>query len=286
VRYSDPALLDHLAAQYALGTLRGGARRRFERLMRDRSDVRMLVEQWHGRVQQLAVSVPSVAPSPAVWSQIERRIEAPAVAAAAAQAAQAKPASFWNWLKPAVLFAAGIAAGVAVVMLAPQRFVSLDRVAMDAQKLPQSYVGLLLDTQGRPTVLASSLRHGNQLTIKMLRPAPPPPGTRLVLWALPPNDPQSAPPFVLGVLPETGQSVLTMPGTSEQLLSKVQRLQVTAEPAGALPAAPGGPVVMSGHCVKLWEPAPQKSVPAPAPGPTTVPAPAPGPTAPAPTPPK
>ena len=39
MRYTHPALLDHLASAYVLGTLGGGARRRFERLLRDRSDV-------------------------------------------------------------------------------------------------------------------------------------------------------------------------------------------------------------------------------------------------------
>ena len=34
-----PELLDRLAAAYALGTLRGGARRRFETLARERAPV-------------------------------------------------------------------------------------------------------------------------------------------------------------------------------------------------------------------------------------------------------
>ena len=35
-----PELLDRLASAYALGTLRGGARRRFEALARERAPVR------------------------------------------------------------------------------------------------------------------------------------------------------------------------------------------------------------------------------------------------------
>jgi anti-sigma-K factor RskA len=43
MRYTHPKLLEHLASSFVLGTLQGGARRRFERLLRDRLDVSMLV---------------------------------------------------------------------------------------------------------------------------------------------------------------------------------------------------------------------------------------------------
>ena len=37
---NNPSLMDQLAASYALGTLRGGARRRFEALARDNATLR------------------------------------------------------------------------------------------------------------------------------------------------------------------------------------------------------------------------------------------------------
>ncbi len=250
MRYSDPALIDHLASQYVLGTLRGPARRRFEKLLRDRADIRAAVMAWHQRVQPLAMSVPSVKPSGAVWRAIERRTGA---ASSAPENNAARPrASIWSWLKPAALVGAGFAAAIAMVTFAPLPFMSLmslDSVALREQKLPQSYVGLLLDTEGKPAVLASSLRHGNVLTLKLLKPAKPPAGSQYFLWGLPTD----AAPFLMAALPESGQAVVTMKGTSEQLLSKTPRLQVTAEPAGSTPAAPTGAVVMTGHCVKLWE---------------------------------
>ena len=73
MRYTHPALLDHLASAYVLGTLGGGARRRFERLLRDRSDVQLLVAQWEGRLGMLARSVPVQQPPQRVWAAIEAR---------------------------------------------------------------------------------------------------------------------------------------------------------------------------------------------------------------------
>ena len=75
MRYTHPELLEHLASSYVLGTLAGGARRRFERLQRDRTDVRMLVTQWETRLGQLAMSVPAQRPSPQLWAAIAARTQ-------------------------------------------------------------------------------------------------------------------------------------------------------------------------------------------------------------------
>jgi anti-sigma-K factor RskA len=85
------------------------------------------------------------------------------------------------------------------------------------------------------------------MTVKVIGPlAPPPAGARLVLWALP----AQGAPFVLGDVPASGSASSDLPGTSEQLLSKVTKLAVTLESVPA-PATPG-PIVYAGNCAKLW----------------------------------
>ncbi|OOG42263.1 anti-sigma factor domain-containing protein [Polaromonas sp. A23] len=243
MRYVQPELLEHLASSYVLGTLRGGARRRFERLQHNRADVRSLVTQWETRLGQLAVSVPAQQPSPQLWKAIAARTQPQAAA----------PAGGWlGWLKPAGFGFGGLAAGViAASMLfvtAPGLFMSSDQVAMrTGEKLPQSYVGLLTDAQGNGKLLVSSLRHGKTMTVKVIGPITPPTSGRLVLWAIPANDAV----FAIGTVPTTGSAVSLLPDTSEKLLSKVSKLVVTLE-TDAKPVAPSGPVVFSGNCAKLW----------------------------------
>ena len=58
MNYGDPTLRDHLAAEYALGTLRGRARRRFERLMAEDAGLRALVEAF---TKALEIRVPGAA---------------------------------------------------------------------------------------------------------------------------------------------------------------------------------------------------------------------------------
>jgi anti-sigma-K factor RskA len=247
MRYSHPELLEHLASSYVLGTLTGGARRRFERLQRDRADVRVRVAQWEARLGQLAMSVPVHTPSPAVWTAIAARTQA----ARPQATAQARP-GWLGWLKPAGFGLGGLAAGVmAASMLfvtAPGIFLSSDQVAMrTGEKLPQSYVGLLTDAQGHGKLLVSSLRHGKTMTVKVIGPITPPASGTLVLWAVPADGPA----FVLGPVPSSGSAVSMLPDSSEKLLSKVSKLVVTLETA-ATPAAPSATVVFSGNCAKLW----------------------------------
>ena len=80
MKYADPRLVDHLASAYVLGTLTGGARRRFERLQRDRVDVQLAVAQWEYRLGQLAGPVRALRPSPRVWQAIAQRTHIQALA--------------------------------------------------------------------------------------------------------------------------------------------------------------------------------------------------------------
>ncbi len=245
MRYTHPELLEHLASSYVLGTLAHGARRRFERLQRDRADVRALVTQWEARLGQLAVSVPAHKPSPKVWAAIAARTQP-------RTSEQAATSSWLGWLKPAGFGFGGLAAGViaasAFFIAVPTLFLSSDQLAMrSGERLPQSYVGLLTDAQGNGKLLVSSLRHGKTMTVKVIGPITPPATGRLVLWAVP----ASGPAFSLGAVPTSGSAVSMLPDTSEKLLSKVSKLVVTLETEAA-PGKPGDTVVFSGNCAKLW----------------------------------
>lgn len=243
MRYSQPELVDRLAAAYVLGTLSARARRRFERLHRERGDVQLAVTQWEARLNRLGTSVPPVPPPPHLWRAIERQTRSLATGA--------QPAAPRRWWLPAGFGAGGLVLGAALttalLLATPSLLFTPDQVAMRAgQKLPQSYVGLLTDAQGNGKLLVSSLRHGRTMTVKVIGPIAPPPQGRLVLWAVP----AQGAPFVLGDVPATGSATSRLPDTSEKLLSRVTKLVVTVETA-AQPAAPGTPVY-SGNCAKLW----------------------------------
>ncbi len=253
MRYANPELIDRLVSQYVLGTLHGGARRRFVRLLVDRADVRLAVNQWEARLTPLANSIAPVQPPERLWRAIAGRT-APGLTSASKASGSADSA--WSWLRPASWGLGGVAAGVALsaaaLFTAPTLFFSTDQIAMrSGQKLPQSYVGVLTDAQGNGRLLVSSLRHGQTVTLKVIgqgdlgTPAAP-----LQLWALPPADVDGGKPFLLATVPVKGSGLAMLPDTSEKLLSKVSKLAVTQiNPSD--PSAPGA-VVLTGNCAKLW----------------------------------
>jgi anti-sigma-K factor RskA len=259
VNYLRPDLLDRLASEYVLGTLRGRARRRFEQLIRTQAVARAATREWETRLATLAQSVPAVDPPGRVWQAIDAQLGSGADARRAPPATSASPAvaasgARWlAWWKPALGFAFGAALTVALVQTMPGRFMSVDELAQREQALPQSYVGLLLDAEGQPALLLSSTRHGRVMTVKSLRPLALPSGKVAQVWALP----KDGAPFALGAVEPAkppGRVSFQMADSSERLLSQVPRLAVSFEDAPVPSGASTKPseFVLSGHCAKLW----------------------------------
>lgn len=70
-----PELIDRLASAYALGTLRGSARRRFESLARHRPAVRAAAMVWQTRISGLTELEPGLQPDAVVWTRIRNQID-------------------------------------------------------------------------------------------------------------------------------------------------------------------------------------------------------------------
>lgn len=72
--HDNRRLLDMLASEYALGTLRGGARRRFERWLADDPSLQAAVARWQNRLQPMSELTSAAQPSPQVWQALESRL--------------------------------------------------------------------------------------------------------------------------------------------------------------------------------------------------------------------
>ena len=254
MNYLRPERLDRLAREYALGTLAGPARRRFERLLRQTPAVALAVGVWQERLARLAGAVPAIEPSSAVWRGLEQRLFAASARAAPAPAGPLQ----WLWgLRSGLLSGllsrralGGALAGVFLCALVLRLQPGLIGMEPQFDALPASYVGLLTDSAGKPAVLASSRRHGRQLTVKLLQSVAIPAGLVAQLWALP-KDGSAA--FPVGTVPGSGSATVPLADTSEKLFFNVSRLAVSIEPAPAKAGdKPSGDFVLSGPCVKLW----------------------------------
>ena len=249
MNYLLPERLDPLAREYALGTLSGPARRRFERLLRVSPAAAMAVSAWQQRLSVLELATVPMQPPASNWRGIEQRLF-PAAVRPAKPAALVAGMPQWVRALWSGRTLGGVLAGVLLSALLLRTQPGTIGMEPRVDGLPASYVGLLLDKAGKPTLLASSRRQGRQLTVKMLQPIAVLAGQVAQLWALPAD---GSAPFPVGIVPEKGSARIALPEASEKLFFTVSRLAVSLESAPAKAGdKPSGEYVLIGHCVKLW----------------------------------
>jgi len=241
-----PDLIDRLAAQYALGVLRGGARRRLETLAREQPAIRAAISHWQSRLSGLAELQPASAPVEKVWSGIEQRLGWQAMksseAAGPAGAAGAAPAAWWQrlWAAPGFWRSATMATAVLAAVA-----IGLNvRMARQLDTAPLvNAVAVLNDDRAQAAVLVTWDARSQALTLRRLDHLPLNDAQALQLWALPAGGkPQS-----LGVIGHQRQLRLAV----AQALGKVPALAISVEPRGGSPDpnGPTGPVVFKGQVI-------------------------------------
>ncbi|MCU0926333.1 MAG: anti-sigma factor [Hydrogenophaga sp.] len=250
-----PELLDRLASAYALGTLRGGARRRFETLAREQAPVRAAALVWQSRVASMTELQTAAEPSPAVWTRIHNLIAADREKAAMA-AARAPEASLLSggWLRSLALWRGAAGAGALATVLAVVTAVGLrDNLGAQISELqaqlsaqPQiEYVAVLNDDQASASVLVTFDPKNRKLTLQRVGGYQEAADKSLQLWALPPG----AAPRSLGVL---GQDKLLQLAAGESDVREVPTLAISLEPKGGVPSerGPTGPVLFKGALIQ------------------------------------
>ncbi len=253
--YNNPTLMDQLAASYALGTLRGGARRRFEALARDNAALRAAALIWQGRLASVAELQAEVAPSPAVWKRIENLVSAEKQARAMESARlAAAPAPARGWWASLGLWRATTAAGAFASVIAVVTGLNLSndlngQVRELSAKLSATpeirYVAVLADDKASASMLVTFDPKNSKLLLKRVGGFQEQPDKSLELWALPPG----AAPKSLGIM---GQGPVAWLSATSSEIREVPTLAVTLEPKGGVPpgSGPTGPVLFKGALIE------------------------------------
>ncbi len=252
-----PELLDRLAASYALGTLRGPARRRFESIARENAPVRAAALIWQGRLASINELQPSAQPASAVWTRIDNLVQAERVQSAMAQArtqATSDAAGKVGWLHSLLLWRSASAAGALATVLAITAVVGTreqlgSEIAVlqtQLQATPQiEYVAVLADDKAAASMLVTFDPKNSKLTLQRVGAYHEADDRSLQLWALPP----AGGPKSLGVL---GQDKLLRLTAGESDVREVPALAISLEPKGGVPSATGptGPVLFKGALIQ------------------------------------
>ena len=226
MRY-NPEQVDYLAAEYVLGTLHGGARRRFDRLITDRADVRIAVWRWERHLNEIASGIEPRRPPQRVWRNIRRRIDL---------SQTVKPTWFTRWRNLWLVLPTAAATAWLAIAIFP--ITAIDRVAVFADQNAQAL-----------WVISADLDKGELQTEAVNAPALAS-GSSYELWVLPADN---QPPMSLGLLPISAGSVESQISTQLiEALAGASQLAISLEPAGGSPTGlPTGPVVYAASLVTI-----------------------------------
>ena len=260
-----PQTLDRLAANYALGTLRGGARRRFEAISRDNATVRAAALTWQGRLSGMTELQSPILPAPAVWTRIHNMVQAERETLALQLAKQSGQqihadgtlswlGSLWQglWLWRGAAAAGALATVLAVVTgfsLQDQldiRGKQVDSLSAQLKVAPKiEYVAVLVDAKSTETMLVTFDSKSQNLVLQRVGDYHEASDKSLQLWALP----NSGGPRSLGVL---GDDKVLRLATAEGDVKQVPTLAISLEPKGGVPSADGptGPVLFKGALIQ------------------------------------
>jgi len=261
-----PDLVDQLAAAHALGTLRGGARRRFESLSRENPGIRSRALLWQETFAAFTEIQPAMLPNPQVWQRIENLLPqarkpavepTSAVATGAAEMLQnlRRALSLWRGLAMGGALAAVVAAVVGIRLdqqlgqrgseLAQAKQEGAQLTAQMAAQARIEYVAVLQDDKQAGSVLVTFDPAKRALTLKRVGDYQMDADKSLELWALPPGQA----PRSLGLM---GQGAVARLTAAEGEVAPSPMLAITLEPKGGAPTGggPTGPIVFKGALLK------------------------------------
>jgi anti-sigma-K factor RskA len=224
-------LRDRLAAEYVVGTLRGGARRRFEGYMHGDAALRRTVAEWRDRIGAMAEFVPAVQPRMGVWRAIEGRL---------GLRERAPAWQFWRHGTLGYWRTLGVTSSMVAALL-------LVAVVQERSEPSYSDIATLTDEQARTALLVLADRERQRLTVRLVAAQPVSPQQALQLWAVP----KQGKPRSLGVL-GAGRE-LSLPLTRQALGTDVAVLAVSLEPKGGSPDpnGPTGPILYKGGWISV-----------------------------------
>ncbi|WP_019625064.1 anti-sigma factor domain-containing protein [Thioalkalivibrio sp. ALJT] len=233
MNYRNPELLDRLAAEYVVGTLRGRARQRFERLLTEVPECQERVDTWQAHLAALPAGLEPVQPPPRVWRNIQDRLWG--------GLPQPGRTALRIWRSWAV--AASVAVAVMVVVQWP---IDVTDPVPERVEVAADRIALIHDEDGEPMWVVQANLERQLVAIRAARTVTPDDDHAHELWVIADDhDPVS-----LGVLPEEGRLERPLTAELQALMARAQALAVSVEPAGGSPTGlPTGPVILEARLI-------------------------------------
>jgi anti-sigma-K factor RskA len=233
MNYHTESLRNALAAEYVLGTLRGSARLRYQKLMMSNQAIAETTWLWEQYLNGMGQDIEPVVPDERVWQRIQEKlgfIEKPAPVTAPDMASQHKP-NFWR--------------GPALVAIAASLFIAVLWTSLTQPPVPVvTHIAVVNDQQTNPLWLIEI--SDQQLRVRATDQLVALADKDFELWIVPAN---GNAPISLGVLPKDGELKAPAPDSLKSVPINV--LAVSLEPLGGSPTGQPTEVLYTSNLITV-----------------------------------
>ncbi|HWV15584.1 MAG TPA: anti-sigma factor [Cellvibrio sp.] len=233
MNYLTDPLRNALAAEYALGTLQGSARIRFQRLLMLHPSMRQTLWRWESHLNTLGGSLPPQPLPPQLWSKIEAGLGFTDTAAPPDNIVKfpERVVRNWQWL-------ASLSAAAAII------FAVLLFIPHSLQQGVAPQVAIVQSEKAQALWLIEVTE--KHISVQATDKLQPQPDRDYELWILAKD---GRAPISLGLLPKQGRLVLKRADSMDKI--DIAALAVSLEPLGGSPNGQPTTVLFTAELVSI-----------------------------------
>ncbi len=231
-RYQNPELFEQLAIEYAVGSMQGRARKRFEALMETHFYLRAVVDAYESKFASLVELLPNAQPSNKVWKGIEAHIKT--------ATPQEVKASWWK----TSFFKQGF--GMAAMALVVSAVLLLNPMTVTPTATASAYTAVLESDSSVPMAITKIQKSDMTLSIDIMKKVHIADDMELTLWCHPKG---GGMPMKMGTISKTGKTNIKISKKEWQEMKDVGHLAISVEHKGSIASMkkPTGRILLKGQ---------------------------------------
>jgi len=231
-RYQNPEVFEQLAIEYAVGSMQGRARKRFEVLMETHFYLRATVDAYENKFAALIELLPDAEASDKVWNNVEAHIKA--------NSPQEEKISWWQTRFFKQSF------GMAAMAFIVSGVLFFNPMTEHSPIATASYSAVLeSDVNGEPIAITKILKSDMKLSINIMKEIYVADDMELTLWCQPKG---GGVPMKMGTVSKSGKTEIKISKEEWKNMKNIGLLAVSVERKGnSLINEPTGKIILQGQ---------------------------------------
>jgi anti-sigma-K factor RskA len=237
-RYQNPEVFERLAMDYAVGMMKGRAKKRYEALMKQHFYLRAVTEAYENKLASLTAFLPEKAPPAHVWKNIQKELNLKTTKEKAK-----KNTGLFAWWHTLGAQVAGLIASLSLLFGMGFSLLSSSLAGADG------YVAVMesMDTH-KPMVMAKA-KKGEGLYIKFMEESHMPENMSMKLWCIPKS---GGKPMMMGDVNEN-EVWVKLDKSTWRGLADVGKLAISLEHKDMQAETPQGEIMYAGELMVMEE---------------------------------